>query len=253
MRNTFVYAYNTASGGARELSEALGCRRIRHEGSRYRPRPQHTVINWGSANPQPHFAGPRVLNRPELVARAANKLAFLRHCSGSNARTPEWTDSAIVARQWIDSGSIVVARRVLNGHSGQGIHILELGLDFVEAPLYTKYVRKEAEYRVHCAFGRVIDLQRKIKRPDFIGEPNWRVRNHQNGFIYVRNGVQAHEDVTTQALAAFEASGLDFGAVDVIFNGRTQQAYVLEINTAPGLQGQTVQSYANAFRAALGG
>ena len=41
---------------------------------------------------------------------------------------------------------------------------------------------------------------------------------------------------------------VDFGAVDVVWNQQNGQAYVLEINTAPGLAGQTITSYANAFR-----
>ena len=53
------------------------------------------------------------------------------------------------------------------------------------------------------------------------------------------------------ALAAMVASGLDFGAVDVIWNSRRLEAYVLEINSAPGLQGQTVENYAAAFRRLL--
>jgi D-alanine-D-alanine ligase-like ATP-grasp enzyme len=41
---------------------------------------------------------------------------------------------------------------------------------------------------------------------------------------------------------------LDFGAIDIIYNESRDQAYVLEVNTAPGLTGQTIQSYADAFR-----
>jgi D-alanine-D-alanine ligase-like ATP-grasp enzyme len=44
------------------------------------------------------------------------------------------------------------------------------------------------------------------------------------------------------------ALGLDFGAADVLFNARRNQAYVLEVNTAPGLEGQTVNDYAEAFK-----
>jgi glutathione synthase/RimK-type ligase-like ATP-grasp enzyme len=43
------------------------------------------------------------------------------------------------------------------------------------------------------------------------------------------------------------ASGLDFGAVDVIWNERQQRAYVLEINSAPGLEGTTIDDYVRYF------
>ena len=43
-------------------------------------------------------------------------------------------------------------------------------------------------------------------------------------------------------------SGLTFGAIDVIWNEHQQKAFVLEINTAPGIEGTTVEKYAAKFR-----
>lgn len=251
MPKTFVYSYNQFSEGAKNLAQALGVKRLKHSGSSAPLGHGSTVICWGSSADRVFPGGTRVLNPSHLVHRASNKLAFFKHLQQSGVRVPEWTENPEVARGWIHEGSVVVARTVLGGHSGEGIVIIESEVDFVPAPLYTKYVKKEAEYRVHCAFGGCIDLQRKIKRPDFVGVPNWRVRNHQNGFIYVRNNVQAPEEVTAQALEAFKESGLDFGAVDVLWNAQQGKAYVLEINTAPGISGTTVASYSGAFKQAL--
>jgi glutathione synthase/RimK-type ligase-like ATP-grasp enzyme len=144
----------------------------------------------------------------------------------------------------------VVERHILNGHSGAGIVIRENSLDIGVAPLYTEYVPKKAEYRVHFGGGGdVIDVQRKIRDP--AREPtNWHVRSHDNGFIYVRDGVRENMpgDVIEQALLVARESGLEFGAIDVIYNQSRGEAYVLEVNTAPGLTGETVNSYANYFR-----
>jgi len=41
---------------------------------------------------------------------------------------------------------------------------------------------------------------------------------------------------------------LDFGAVDVVFNSKEKLAYVLEINTAPGLTGSTLDGYVERLR-----
>ena len=49
------------------------------------------------------------------------------------------------------------------------------------------------------------------------------------------------------AIKAVELCGLYFGAVDMIWNAYKKQGYVLEINTAPGLEGQTVENYAEHF------
>lgn len=50
-----------------------------------------------------------------------------------------------------------------------------------------------------------------------------------------------------QSKLAVKACGLDFGAVDIIWNNHYQKAYVLEINTAPGLEGSSVDNYRKAF------
>jgi glutathione synthase/RimK-type ligase-like ATP-grasp enzyme len=52
------------------------------------------------------------------------------------------------------------------------------------------------------------------------------------------------------AINACKALGLDFGAVDLIQDIKGNY-YVLEINTAPGLEGATVANYAAAFTEAL--
>ena len=43
------------------------------------------------------------------------------------------------------------------------------------------------------------------------------------------------------------AVGLKFGAVDLIWNELENKSYVLEINTAPGLTGATLEKYAQAI------
>jgi D-alanine-D-alanine ligase-like ATP-grasp enzyme len=56
--------------------------------------------------------------------------------------------------------------------------------------------------------------------------------------------------VTSEAIKAVNCLGLYFGAADVIWNDKEQRAYVLEVNTAPGLEGTTLENYANAFTTA---
>lgn len=254
----FIYSWKGASNGARELSRALGIPRIRHEHSRYKPVKDDVVINWGSSTIPVIPDMTNVLNKPQQVFFGANKLSFFRLCKDAGKdgpRTPRWTEHPDVAHDWLLNGKTVVARRILTGHSGNGIIIVNPGDKMVDAPLYTMYVKKEAEYRIHLMKGKdngvhVIDVQRKIRDPN--REPtNWKVRSHANGFIFVRNGVEAPPDVLQQATLALMVSRLDFGAVDVL-SGSDGRGYVLEINTAPGLEGQTVINYANGFKEYFG-
>lgn len=249
-----LFAHNPNSEGAAELAQALGIRRIRHDNSRYVGNQNRHVINWGSSRDLPENVGrSNIINRPERIAAVSNKLRFFQLCEGTDIRVPEWTNDRNVAVEWCRENKKVVGRQTLNGHSGQGIVIFSTNdqspLDFDRLPLYTMYVPKKMEYRIHFAFGRVIDVQRKVRDPDRT-PTTWDVRSHANGFIFVRNGVEdaLPTDVLTQAERTIARCGLDFGAIDIIFNESRDQAYVLEVNTAPGLTGQTIQSYADAFR-----
>lgn len=238
-----VLPYRQGSRSAAALAEALGGRVLKLQGSRFIPRRDDVIINWG--NTDAHGRA----NRNGLDLRiASNKLTFFQ-------RMPE----GITPDYWTNRGGIpddafpVVCRTVLAGHSGDGIVMATTRDQLVDAPLYVRYVKKTDEYRVHVGIHNgeaiVIATQKKARRRDVPdNEVNWQVRNHQNGFIYAREGIDPQPGVLEVARQALMASGLDFGAVDVIWNERQQRAYVLEINTAPGLEGQTVLDYANFFR-----
>jgi len=202
------------------------------------------VVNWGSS--QPINAPPAyTLNLPSNVAIATNKLAAFEHMHGG-VKTVDWTGVKAQAQKWHDEGFVVVARTKLTGHSGDGIIIVGKQDTVPDAPLYTKYVFKDKEFRVHVVRDKVIDTQRKIKDPEREVK-DWKVRSHANGFIFVRGDIDPDPGRDSLAIMATKALGLDFGAVDII-QDKAGVYYVLEINTAPGLEGQTVERYATAFR-----
>jgi glutathione synthase/RimK-type ligase-like ATP-grasp enzyme len=198
----------------------------------------------------------------------SNKLRFFNLISAqpieARARMPEFTTQQTTVVNWLNEGHCVVARNVLNGHSGEGISLLNNVEDLNSlnattggnTPLFVKYVKKRAEFRIHfmrsvgaTAAAEVIDTQKKGLRGDQPREEvNFQIRNHQNGYVYIREGFMVPPDVVRQAVLAFEASGLHFGAVDVIWNELNGQAWVLEINCAPGLSGTTITNYVEGFR-----
>ena len=252
-----IFAYNRHSESARALAAEMDVYLIRHENSRYRPKNRHCVINWGRGR---DWSPARTLNHPDRVAIAVDKLAFFRWMSvwhdanddpleGSLPRIPEWTTEIETARSWARDGRRVVVRRILNGHEGRGIEIHTEADAIPQAPLYTRYIPKDGEFRVHIVGGSIIDLQKKVLRRDVDRQGvNRQIRNTANGYVFARDGFETPEDIKTQALLAVRASGLDFAAADVIWNERRQQAFVLELNTAPGIVGTTVRNYATALR-----
>lgn len=255
----FIYSYNKFSEGAKLLAETMGIKRIKHGNSRFRPAANKTVINWGCASMEriAELSPCRIIQHPTLVGYCSNKRKFFEVMSdGGEAvipRMPEFTTDQTVAQAWSASGCLVVARTVLNGHSAEGLVLIEPNTPseaFTAAPLYTKYVKKLSEWRVHIVAGNVIDVQKKMKRREFEqDERDTRIRNLANGYIFAREFDDLPDDVIEQGKRAFNCSGLDFGAVDVIYNRQQNQAYVLEINTAPGLCGTTLTKYAEALGA----
>lgn len=251
--NLYIFSHNPSSEGAKALARALSIPKIKNENSSFVGGAKKTVINWGSRNLSAEILKCTVLNTQEAVAENANKLSFFQAISvfEDSPRLPQFTTDPDQAKSWVLKGHEVVARRTLNGSSGEGIHFMSKDDpdSFVEAPLYTIYVKKKDEFRVHFAFGEIIDFQRKALRAG--SSPNahsWKVRNLANGFVFVRNEVKLPKDVEEQTKLVIKHTSLDFGAIDLIYNEGSAKAYVLEVNTAPGLQGETIESYSNAFK-----
>lgn len=242
----YLYCHNPLSRSASVLSEALKIQRIRHTRSRFKGAPKKTVINWGAHNMTREISRCRVINQPVYVRQASNKLTFFEKLDGKKI-TPAYTTDIVVAEKWLKKGSKVVSRMLLNSSGGKGIIVNSKPGSLTEAPLYVQYIKKMDEYRVHIMGGEIFDIQRKARRIDY-PNPNWEVRNYHNGFIYARSDFNCPFVVKKVAKECFASFELDFGAIDIICNKTLDKAWALEINTAPGLEGQTVDLYRDAFR-----
>lgn len=250
-----ILPYRQGSRSARALADSLDGRVLRLQGSTFRPRRDDVVINWGSTTrPDSLDTGTFYLhcslfNEPQDIVQASNKLNFFR-------AMPE----EIIPRFWTRRQDIpedaypIVCRTVLAGHSGAGIVVANTPMDVVDAPLYVQYIKKESEFRIHVGKRNgdcvIISEQKKARRHD-VEEVNWQIRNHANGFVFQRHDITVPECVREVSRQAMRSLEIDFGAVDVIYNRHQNRAYVLEVNTAPGLEGQTVTDYAAFFRASI--
>jgi len=261
MHNFKILPYKMGSESAKALSELLGSKRVRDIG-RYTPKRGHTVLNWGLGRAPSWLGtastrGVRILNNPDAVNVASNKLSTFRALQSAGISIPEFTTSHLVARSWLDAGEIIVERHNLRGSSGEGIRIVSMDdedteADIQQAPLYTKFIAKTAEYRVHIFNGQMIDFVQKkrvsTERRDDTFNPY--ISSMEHGWVFTRTEVPEVPGVIRLAQAAVAALDLDFGAVDIMsFEGRS---YVLEVNTAPGLAGTTLVKYGNALRRFMG-
>lgn len=240
-----IYPYKQGSHSAKALADALGCRVLRHQNSKFVPRRGDLIINWGSGKLPSNLNNIAILNPPKATTIAGNKLSFFK--SVSKDLTVPWTDSRVEAQVWLDKGNTVVVRTVLTGHSGIGIQVTEPGQLLINAPLYTKYVPKDSEWRVHFMQPDIFYVQRKIKNPEIEEPKTWKIRNHDNGFIFQHDNLTIPESVIENAKLIMKQTDLHFGAIDIVYNRKQNKAFTLEINTAPGLEGVSLGKYKDSF------
>lgn len=239
-----IFPYKAGSVSAKRLARTLSVLRVSQS---YNARRKDVIVNWGSSTP-PHFRWmEQDLNKPQAIALASNKLeTFLQFRHTSFTDVPQWTTSQREAQHWVDLGYTVYCRTSLTGHSGRGIVVSRDGDTVVPAPLYTEYTKHKHEYRVHVFKGEVLYVQQKKKR---LGSTirNSGIRNHGNDWVYCTPTDTPSELLLSSCVQAVQLLGLDFGAVDIGHRIRDNRFFVFEINTAPGLEGITLDKYAKAI------
>lgn len=193
--------------------------------------------------------------RPASVGRrvafqlreGTDKLTQFRRFNEAGISTPEFCTDRGTAAGWISDGSAVVCRTLLRASEGRGIVVAENEEQLVPAPLYTRYVKKKKEFRVHVFSGQVIDVQEKRKRSGHEGERDTRIRNLANGYVFCRDNIAEPVGLRDIAVSATTALGYALGAVDIGYNERDNRLFVLEVNATPGMEGTTLENYSNAI------
>jgi len=140
---------------------------------------------------------------------------------------------------------------------------------FYKSDYITAYIKPHKEYRVHVMGGQVLFAQRKYFRNelfeklterfdldsqlDKFTEESQIIRNNDHGWgFHDMNSLEnIPKAVLDASISAVDALGLDFGAVDVITDAQkengSRRAFVLEINTAPGLRDRNLEKYADGL------
>ena len=243
----FVLPYKLGSQSAKSIAKYFGFLRIRPNGN-YRPRMGDLIINWGHSGALNFKRGNnepvRILNDPSFVSDAINKIKTLKILTSKEVPALDYCLTRKEAEVFIDEGFMVYCRTIINGKSGNGIVIAKTKEELVDCQLYTKEFRNNREYRIHVFNGEVIDAVRKRKMSEEAlaehginpAEVSKTIRNLHKGWIFSREDLAVEESVIAASLAAIEALNLRFGACDVLFNTKTKQTAVIEINTACGME-----------------
>lgn len=206
----------------------------------------HLILNWGGED-DPIARQSRILNNQSSRRVAMNKISAFTVLEAAGVAIPKFFTTADEAASFraglrASTNPIILARRTATGQGGEGITVVRMGEDIPRGnQLYTQYIRKTAEYRVHVINGRAVAVQQKRARDGEDMNPDQRlIRNFDNGWVFCTESVDAHADAAREiAIRAARALTLDVAAVDII-RDREGTMFVLEANTKPGLESPTV-------------
>lgn len=228
------------------------------------------VLNLGVGTAPVEFRQRELIysNTPTAVRNCANKILTFDMLNANDVPRLEYATGHMreLPLQWLAQDGKIVIRNTTTGHSGAGIQIVrqprgEAPVTIPDAPLYTRYFRKDAEYRVHVAFGNVILIQQKRKRDGAQQEGEQAlIRTHANGWVFTVNDLSCDvrgytEQLKALALSAANAVGAGHCAVDILARHAApesdlMQMVVCEINSCPALEANTTLSaYTQAFAA----
>ena len=246
-RRVVIRSYRTGSKSARALADYLGIRILKQEGSRFVSRKNDVVISWGNSSSfDSKLRLGKVINKPTRISFATNKLYSFNALEAEGIIIPRYDTNPTTAKRDFKR---VFVRQSLTGHSGEGIIVVD-SEDVEElppAPLYVEAIAKKNEYRAIVVGNKVVDLKQKRLATDAPEDRSKFIRNLSNGWIFARDNVEYVEGLNEIAVKAVESLGLDFGAVDIITD-KNNVLYVLEVNTAFGLEGQTIELVGEALK-----
>ena len=160
-----------------------------------------------------------------------------------------FTTSGEQVSNWLKEGKTVFARTLTRASEGKGIVVCEPDVQSIPfAKVYTQYRKKKKEFRVHVYKDQVVQVLEKRKRKDFNEENrDIRIRNTANGYVFCSDGVVEPVGIRELALAASKVTSSDFRGVDIGYNEKLNELFVIEVNSAPGIQGTNVDRYIQAI------
>lgn len=279
-----IIPYNKASASVKELKNNFErCTILSPNSPRLvkllngeRTTNKHVFIKWGKTDFDIRLS--ELSNNPNILllnnrdlSNYTNKLKFFetfKNTATANAYLPEvYYTKETAHRYWDtvgrrtteDNKIILVERQSLNGTGGDGIRFLTKNTaPSTNGRLWTVYIPKKHEYRVHISKTGIIAVQKKFlpmgsaREDAHAKQLQFSLRNYANGWRYQ---IVEQDQVPGNVLSAAGRiinSGrhtADFCALDIIHKESNGNSFVLEANTAPGVSSPLTEKYTQYFKA----
>lgn len=181
-------------------------------------------------------------HRPIVVSGLTQLQRFKR----ANIACPDFTADLNEATHWVQAGRLVFGR---NRYHEKGLDIVAPNsAEWAKKDFWTKVIPAEREYRIHIFDGQLIHQSLKELNPNakpsrINGLP---IRNTSTGYSY-NHDFNPPAAAVELAKRAVNELGYLCGAVDIL-EDKAGEAYVLEVNSAPGMGDRTAIAYANAIK-----
>lgn len=211
------------------------------------------VIRYGNAQQLPiSISNDTDCNSRKSIIKASAKHKLSDYLDDTDILCPKYfpyKQGQIIPKEL---GENFLGRKRLH-RAGRDITILKRGgvipvkTEFL-VPLYNHIVR---EYRVHVAFGSVVKVMRKYPIDE---KANPIIKTAAFGWQYRRSAVkkvQCSKEMIKTAIKAAEVLGLEFCGVDMAWSGKEKglgKWIVWEINSAPSLNTDSLNLYADLFK-----
>lgn len=160
----------------------------------------------------------------------------------------EFTADPSKACEWLNQDLTVFGRKLLNASCGHGIVVMEGPADeaFQSCPVYTLYKKKKREFRVHVFRDSIVRVVEKKLRSNWNGPRDSKIRNLANGYVFCSCDDEP-AGLRELAITASKVVTSDFRGVDIGYNEKLGEPFVIEVNSAPGIEGGNVEAYVNAI------
>lgn len=187
------------------------------------------------------------INLPEAIRNAADKKLSKECFDRAGVKTAPWRHGnanglpfPVVAKHRMGSRGTGVYR--LCSASEVATFLRQRG-DGSNAPefIFERFKGYSREYRLHVTEEGCFKASRKLRRD---GSPDrWKF---SDGVWITEENPAFHRpanwaEIEAECVKALKSCGLDFGACDVKYSRNTGKFFVIEINSAPGLDGEGTQ------------
>lgn len=192
--------------------------------------PENNIINWGNHifSDNSYFK----INKPQAVHNMSNKSLARRIFRDAGVKIPQ---TFFYEEQFF----FPCIARPSHHHGGNHFHILNTERDLrslmntenIHDWYFAEVFQKTHEYRVHCAHGKALIVQDKplvsgeIRANHAVNHESWRILKWS----------EFNPEICRESLKAIEVSGLDYGAVDIMYNAANNSMAICEVNTSPSI------------------